>query len=145
VFGLRGDLTEDDFNLIEKKKRKSILAGLLLPDAEPGTAALDHHPAREADRRTETAHAVGVGKGHPGAHHTVKVRGTDVRIAQRGRTFEQNIAPEYLENLNVLYERWMRDFSLCPVLTVPSDDLDFVHKPQHLDHCRATHPGPPGR
>jgi deoxyadenosine/deoxycytidine kinase len=22
---------------------------------------------------------------------------------------------------------------VCPVLTISSDDLDFVHKPQHLD------------
>ena len=27
----------------------------------------------------------------------------------------------------------MRDFSLCPVLTVPSDHLDFVHDTSHLD------------
>jgi deoxyadenosine/deoxycytidine kinase len=55
------------------------------------------------------------------------------RIAQRGRAFEQNIAPEYLLDLNVLYETWMHDFSLCPVLTVPSDHLDFVHDNSHLD------------
>jgi deoxyadenosine/deoxycytidine kinase len=55
------------------------------------------------------------------------------RIAQRGRIFEQNITPEYLDDLNVLYETWMHDFSLCPVLTVPSDQLDFVHDSSHLD------------
>jgi deoxyadenosine/deoxycytidine kinase len=27
----------------------------------------------------------------------------------------------------------MQVFDLCPVLTIPADDLDFVHKPQHLD------------
>ncbi len=26
----------------------------------------------------------------------------------------------------------MDSFDLCPVLTVPSDDLDYVAKPQHL-------------
>jgi deoxyadenosine/deoxycytidine kinase len=55
------------------------------------------------------------------------------RIALRGRSFEQNIAPQYLEDLNILYEAWMQDFSLCPVLTVPADRLDFVHDPAHLD------------
>jgi len=55
------------------------------------------------------------------------------RIALRGRPFEQNIDPAYLEQLNVLYSQWMHDFSLCPVLTVPSDDLDFVHNGTHLD------------
>jgi len=55
------------------------------------------------------------------------------RIAQRGRVFEQNIAPKYLDDLNALYETWMHDFSLCPVLTVPSDHLDFVHDSSHLE------------
>ncbi len=55
------------------------------------------------------------------------------RIALRGRSFEQNISPAYLTELNVLYEAWMRDFSLCPVLTVPADRLDFVHETAHLD------------
>ncbi len=55
------------------------------------------------------------------------------RIAQRGRDFEQDIAPEYLEQLNTLYEEWIEHFDLCPVLTVPTDNLDFVHKDEHLE------------
>ena len=55
------------------------------------------------------------------------------RIAQRGREYEQSIATEYLEQLNDLYTDWMLKFSLCPVLTVPADDLDFVHEPAHLE------------
>ena len=55
------------------------------------------------------------------------------RIAQRGRPFERNIAPEYLEQLNELYEEWIGRFNLCPVLTVPSDRLDFVANSHHLD------------
>jgi len=55
------------------------------------------------------------------------------RIALRGRVFEQNISPEYLDQLNTLYATWMRDFALCPVLTVPADDLDFVNNGTHLD------------
>lgn len=55
------------------------------------------------------------------------------RIALRGRSYEHNIAPEYLASLNVLYEAWMQNFSLCPVLTVPADRLDFVHETAHLD------------
>lgn len=55
------------------------------------------------------------------------------RIALRGRHFERNIAPAYLAELNDLYEAWMRDFALCPVLTVPADRLDFVHDAAHLD------------
>lgn len=55
------------------------------------------------------------------------------RIAQRGRPFERSITPEYLEQLNGLYEDWISRFNLCPVLTVPSDRLDFVANSRHLD------------
>jgi deoxyadenosine/deoxycytidine kinase len=33
----------------------------------------------------------------------------------------------------MLYEAWIQNFSLCPVLTVPADDLDYVAHPGHLD------------
>lgn len=55
------------------------------------------------------------------------------RIALRNRDYEQQIAPEYLSRLNDLYENWINHFTLCPVLTVPSDDLDYVVHPQHLE------------
>lgn len=55
------------------------------------------------------------------------------RIVQRGRDFERQITPQYLEQLNELYDRWIGDFSLCPVLTVPSDDLDYVANSDHLE------------
>jgi deoxyadenosine/deoxycytidine kinase len=55
------------------------------------------------------------------------------RISLRGREFERGITPEYLEQLNAFYASWMQEFSLCPVLTVPADDLDFVHNGTHLD------------
>jgi deoxyadenosine/deoxycytidine kinase len=55
------------------------------------------------------------------------------RIRRRGRSYEQSISTAYLEQLNDLYERWIGGFSLCPVLTVPSDALDFVTNHDHLD------------
>lgn len=55
------------------------------------------------------------------------------RIKQRGRDYEASIAPAYLEQLNGLYEEWIGNFTLGPVLTVPADDLDFVAHPGHLD------------
>ncbi|HRN50741.1 MAG TPA: deoxynucleoside kinase [Anaerolineales bacterium] len=48
------------------------------------------------------------------------------RIAQRGRDFEAKISTEYLEQLNGLYEDWVTNFTLCPVLTVPTDNMNFV-------------------
>lgn len=55
------------------------------------------------------------------------------RIARRGRSYELDIQPEYLERLNSLYESWIERFRLCPVLTVPADDLDYVSFNSHLD------------
>ena len=55
------------------------------------------------------------------------------RIAQRGREDERGISADYLASLNELYEDWIAGFTLCPVLTVPSDDLDFVNHGAHLD------------
>ncbi len=55
------------------------------------------------------------------------------RIRSRGRDYERQISPDYLANLNDLYEEWIARFSLCPVLTVPADDLDYVARSSHLD------------
>jgi deoxyadenosine/deoxycytidine kinase len=55
------------------------------------------------------------------------------RIETRGRDYERQISPEYLGQLNELYEDWIARFHLCPVLTVPADDLDYVSFPGHLD------------
>jgi deoxyadenosine/deoxycytidine kinase len=55
------------------------------------------------------------------------------RIQQRGRDYEQEISAEYLTQLNDLYESWVEGFTLCPVLTVPTDDLNFVTVNSHLE------------
>jgi deoxyadenosine/deoxycytidine kinase len=55
------------------------------------------------------------------------------RISRRGRAIESGITAEYLALLETFYEEWMQAFDLCPVLTLHTDDLDFVHKPKHLD------------
>ncbi len=55
------------------------------------------------------------------------------RIAQRSRDYEQSISADYLAQLNDLYQQWINHFTLCPVLTVPADDLDYVAHSRHLD------------
>ena len=54
------------------------------------------------------------------------------RISLRGRDYEKTISEEYLDQLNVLYEEWIENFNICPILNVPADDLDFVKRPEHL-------------
>jgi deoxyadenosine/deoxycytidine kinase len=55
------------------------------------------------------------------------------RIHMRGRDYEQKVSGDYLEQLNQLYEEWIERFALCPVLTVPSDNLDFVKYNSHME------------
>jgi deoxyadenosine/deoxycytidine kinase len=55
------------------------------------------------------------------------------RIRKRARNMETGITIEYLELLESFYEEWLMSFDLCPVLTIPTDDLDFVHQPMALE------------
>ena len=40
---------------------------------------------------------------------------------------------EYLMQLNALYDEWVEGFTLCPVLTMPTDNLNFVEINSHLE------------
>ena len=55
------------------------------------------------------------------------------RIHRRARAIEAGITAEYLSLLDNFYDDWLASFDLCPVLTIRSDDLDFVNKSQHLE------------
>lgn len=55
------------------------------------------------------------------------------RISRRGRDYEQSLADEYLAQLNELYEAWISVFALSPVLTIDTDDLDYVQYTAHRD------------
>jgi len=55
------------------------------------------------------------------------------RIEQRGREYERTISADYLTALNELYDDWVTRFALCPVLTVETDNLDYVQHDAHLD------------
>jgi deoxyadenosine/deoxycytidine kinase len=54
------------------------------------------------------------------------------RIERRGRNYERTITSDYLNGLNNLYEQWIDNFTLCPVLSVPADELDYVSHSGHL-------------
>lgn len=54
------------------------------------------------------------------------------RIQLRARDMESSIDPNYLALLDSFYEDWVKAFDICPVLTIRTDDLDYVHKPRHL-------------
>jgi len=55
------------------------------------------------------------------------------RIRRRGRPIESGISEDYLSLLESFYKDWMQVFDICPVLTIRTEDLDFVNKSRHLD------------
>ncbi len=55
------------------------------------------------------------------------------RISQRGRTYEKSITDLYLTELNDLYDEWATRFRLCPVLTVDTNNLNYIQYDEHLD------------
>lgn len=55
------------------------------------------------------------------------------RIRRRARHMETGITLEYLSLLDSFYDEWLSAFDMCPVLTIRTDDLDFVHQQNHLD------------
>jgi deoxyadenosine/deoxycytidine kinase len=51
------------------------------------------------------------------------------RIKSRGRDFERTISPDYLEYLNLAYERWIREAQeKFTILTVNADEVDFIRE-----------------
>ncbi|OQY88587.1 MAG: deoxynucleoside kinase [Anaerolineae bacterium UTCFX1] len=55
------------------------------------------------------------------------------RIRRRARGMESGITLDYLSLLDSFYDEWLSAFDMCPVLTIQTDDLDYVHQPNHLD------------
>jgi deoxyadenosine/deoxycytidine kinase len=55
------------------------------------------------------------------------------RINRRARNMETGITAEYMSLLDSYYDAWLDGFDMCPVLTIRSDDLDYVHQPRHLE------------
>jgi len=55
------------------------------------------------------------------------------RIQQRARNIETGISEDYLALLDSFYDDWLRDFDICPVLTIQTENLDFVHQSKALD------------
>ncbi|MEL6548325.1 MAG: deoxynucleoside kinase [Myxococcota bacterium] len=55
------------------------------------------------------------------------VRTIRKRIRMRGRPEEQNISPQYLRSLNVLYEEWFERYDRSPTLVLETDQLDYLN------------------
>ncbi len=55
------------------------------------------------------------------------------RIRRRARPIEAGITADYLSLLDTFYEEWLAGFDLCPVLTLRTQQLDYVHQAGDLD------------
>jgi len=55
------------------------------------------------------------------------------RIRRRARNMETGISADYLTLLDSFYNEWLKAYDLSPVLTIRTDDLDYVNQPQALE------------
>jgi len=57
------------------------------------------------------------------------------RIALRDRPYERNMDRDYIDELNQGYEAYFTDYQSrrSPVLTLDTNQLDYVHKPEDLE------------
>jgi len=61
------------------------------------------------------------------------------RIKSRGRDFEKTISPDYLEYLNLAYEKWMKEAKeKFNILTVNADEVDFIKHHDKFEQLVAT-------
>jgi deoxyadenosine/deoxycytidine kinase len=51
------------------------------------------------------------------------------RITLRDRTYERNMAVEYIARLAATYERYFQNRSLANVMILDTDDIDIVKNP----------------
>lgn len=55
------------------------------------------------------------------------------RIKKRGRAYEKSISSSYLQELSEAYSHYFYRYDETPLLVVNTNDIDFVHTPEHFD------------
>ncbi|MCH8494720.1 MAG: deoxynucleoside kinase [Balneolales bacterium] len=55
-------------------------------------------------------------------------------INQRGRSYEKDISPDYLEELNDAYNHFFLHYDRSPLLIINASEIDFVNNESHLDY-----------
>ncbi|HWQ81833.1 MAG TPA: deoxynucleoside kinase [Ignavibacteria bacterium] len=60
------------------------------------------------------------------------------QIKARGREFEKDLDIEYLTELNNSYDEWIKSYGFGRVLTIDTNELDFVHTDRDFDHIITT-------
>jgi deoxyadenosine/deoxycytidine kinase len=55
------------------------------------------------------------------------------RIKKRGKAYEKEISPQYLQELSEAYSHYFYRYDETPLLVVNTNEIDFVHTPEHFD------------
>jgi NTP pyrophosphatase (non-canonical NTP hydrolase) len=55
------------------------------------------------------------------------------RITARDRPYERNMDPDYIDSLRAAYEQFFAAYQGAHVLTIDTNDIDFVQHPEHRD------------
>ncbi len=55
------------------------------------------------------------------------------RITARDRPYERNMEATYIESLRMAYEQFFANYTAAPVLTIETNDIDFVRNPEDFD------------
>lgn len=64
------------------------------------------------------------------------IEGLQQNIKKRGRNYEQNIAPEYLEKIESGYRQFISNHPELNIIVIPSNELDFVNNPVDFTNIR---------
>lgn len=59
-------------------------------------------------------------------------------IRQRGRSFENRITPEYIDQLNQVYNQYFLQYNQSPLLIINATEIDFVHDAGDLEELIQT-------
>lgn len=55
-------------------------------------------------------------------------------IYKRGRAYEKDMSPEYLEELNEAYNHFFYHYDRSPLLIINASEIDFVNDESHLEY-----------
>jgi deoxyguanosine kinase len=60
------------------------------------------------------------------------------RIALRDRPYERDMDPNYIRELTAAYDAWLSNLPDIPVLTINTNELDFLAREEDLKHVENT-------
>lgn len=58
------------------------------------------------------------------------------RIIERGQPFDKHINRSYIKMINDYYEKWVYKFSLCPFITLDSEEINYRDNAAKLQYVK---------